>query len=76
MRRLARHLGAPDRLVDKPPTADLEDLSPGRPDEEALGLSYDDIEEFFWARTPSDCWTAIVNKYESTRHKRSLSIVP
>ncbi len=33
VRAIARHFGAPESLVEKVPTADLEDLSPGKPDE-------------------------------------------
>ena len=38
VRALARHLGVPEAIVTKPPTADLV---AGQTDEEDLGLSYD-----------------------------------
>jgi len=41
-------MGAADALVFKVPTADLESLSPLKPDEDAFGVSYDQIDDFFW----------------------------
>jgi len=46
VRRWAAHLGAPEAIVAKSPTADLEDLRPGLPDEEALGISYQAIDDY------------------------------
>ena len=46
VRGLAAHLGAPPELVGKVPTADLENLAPLRPDEEAYGVTYDQIDDF------------------------------
>ena len=46
VRQLAAHMGAPDKIVTKTPTADLETLNPSLPDEEALGLTYDQIDDF------------------------------
>jgi NAD+ synthase len=46
VRELARSLGAEDRLVMKVPTADLESLTPQRPDEESYGVSYANIDDF------------------------------
>src|SRR5699024_5826879 len=43
---LLRYLGAEARLWRKVPTADLEDDRPGLPDEEALGVSYADIDAY------------------------------
>ena len=47
VRQVAAYLGAPEHLVNKAPTADLEDLEPGKKDEDALGLSYDELDDFF-----------------------------
>ncbi len=41
IRAMAATLGAPDHLVTKVPTADLESLVPQRPDEDAYGVTYD-----------------------------------
>ena len=46
VRQLARHLGTPEQIITKAPTADLETLAPGKADEAALGLSYDQIDDF------------------------------
>ena len=46
VRQVASYLGAPENVVNKPPTADLESLSPQKADEQALGMSYDDIDDF------------------------------
>lgn len=41
VRALARHLGTPRAIVEKPPSADLW---PGQTDEKELGLTYDDAD--------------------------------
>ena len=46
VRAIASRLGAPARLVTKVPTADLEQLEPGKPDETAYGITYDEIDDF------------------------------
>ena len=46
VRQLANTLGAPNVLVNKTPTADLEELSPQKADEDALHLTYDQIDDF------------------------------
>ncbi|MFG3102176.1 ammonia-dependent NAD(+) synthetase [Streptomyces sp. NPDC048182] len=77
VRAVAEALGAPAELVGKVPTADLETLSPGRADEDALGVTYDDIDDFLEGR-PVDEVTAktIVDRYRLTDHKRRLPIAP
>ncbi|MEU6476488.1 ammonia-dependent NAD(+) synthetase [Streptomyces sp. NPDC047017] len=77
VRALAQALGAPAALVGKVPTADLETLSPGRPDEEALGVTYDDIDDFLEGKPVSEAaFEAIVRRYRFTEHKRQLPIAP
>lgn len=77
VRAIASHLGAPAALVHKTPTADLEDLAPGRPDEVAHGLPYQQIDDFLHGR-PIDAPTAqrIVAAYEASAHKRALPATP
>ncbi|GGQ14309.1 ammonia-dependent NAD(+) synthetase [Streptosporangium pseudovulgare] len=77
VRAVAQSLGAPPELVGKVPTADLETLSPGRPDEEALGVTYDDIDDFLEGR-PVDgtAFETIVRRYRLTEHKRRPPIAP
>jgi len=71
VRLLARELKAPTSLIDKVPTADLEELEPGKKDEEALGISYDQLDDFLEGKTiPPDIEALIVNIYKKTQHKR------
>src|SRR5206468_2756238 len=46
IRAVARALGVPKRIVDKTPTADLDSDRPGLADEEALDLTYREIDAF------------------------------
>ena len=71
VRMLAKHLGAPSLLVEKAPTADLEDLDPGKTDEKALGISYDQLDDFLEGRVVSSAVSEhIINIYKRTQHKR------
>jgi NAD+ synthase len=71
VRQLARALNAPECLIEKAPTADLEELSPGKKDEEALGLSYDQLDDFLEAKTvPAAISSKIIAIYQKTQHKR------
>ena len=71
VRQLAADLGAPQAIVDKTPTADLECNHPLKADEEALGISYDVIDDFLEGKeidqTIEDRLVAI---YQKTEHKR------
>jgi len=71
VRQIAYQLGAPERLVNKAPTADLETLNPGKTDEAALGLSYDQIDDFLEGkRIDKEAEKRIIDIYQSTQHKR------
>ncbi|MCC9307839.1 ammonia-dependent NAD(+) synthetase [Kitasatospora sp. RB6PN24] len=77
VRAVAEALGAPAALVWKTPTADLETLAPGKPDEEALGVSYDEIDDFLEGKPVGEAsFAAIVRRYRLTEHKRQLPIAP
>ena len=77
VRAIAKHLGAPQHLVQKTPTADLEELRPGKPDEEAHGVTYAEIDAFLHGEKVSDeAYATIVRTYDNTRHKRELPLVP
>ncbi|MFH8570891.1 ammonia-dependent NAD(+) synthetase [Streptomyces sp. NPDC017993] len=77
VRAVAAALGAPDELVTKVPTADLETLDPGKPDEDALGVSYAQIDDFLEGEPVSDeVFRTIVRRYRLTGHKRELPIAP
>lgn len=71
VRQVARCLGAPDKIITKVPTADLETLVPSKPDEEALGLSYDQIDDFLEGREiDPTAHQRIIDIYLATQHKR------
>ncbi|GAB2480795.1 ammonia-dependent NAD(+) synthetase [Nocardiopsis aegyptia] len=77
VRALAAELGAPEDLVRKVPTADLETLSPQKPDEEALGLTYDRIDDFLEGLpVPEHVETTLVDRYRATAHKRAVPTAP
>lgn len=77
VRAVADALGAPAELVWKTPTADLETLDPGKADEDALGVTYDDIDDFLEGK-PVDgrAFEIITRRYRLTEHKRQLPIAP
>ncbi len=71
VRQLAAHLGAPDKIVSKTPTADLESLNPALPDEEALGLSYDQIDDFLEGKQIEPAAEKkLIHIFLTTEHKR------
>ncbi len=77
VRQLAAALGAPTQLVHKVPTADLEELMPGRPDEEAHGVAYRDIDAFLLGQPVSaEAARIIVETYDKTAHKRQMPKEP
>lgn len=77
VRAIATALGAPPALAQKVPTADLETLRPLRPDEAALGVSYEHIDDFLEGRpVPAAAAQTIVDTYRRTAHKRVLPAAP
>ena len=71
VRLLAKTMGAPDSLVGKTPTADLECLVPQKADEQVLGLSYDEIDDFLENKTVSrEVEERLIAIYTKTQHKR------
>lgn len=71
VRQIAGHLGAPEKLIHKAPTADLEDLNPQLADEVALGLSYDNIDDFLEGKPVSEkVEQRIIEIFLATQHKR------
>jgi len=72
VRQLAKTLGAPHELIVKAPTADLEDLDPGKEDEVALGMTYDQLDDFLEGKNvPYEIEEKIMNIYQRTIHKRA-----
>jgi NAD+ synthase len=71
VRQVAATLGAPQLLVTKTPTADLEELAPQKADEEALKLTYDQIDNFLEGKdVPQEVIDRLVGIYQATQHKR------
>ncbi|NEW08308.1 ammonia-dependent NAD(+) synthetase [Paenibacillus sp. SYP-B3998] len=70
-KQLLQTLGCPAHLYSKKPTADLEDLKPGLPDEEALGLTYEQLDDYLEGRhLPEEAVRLIEAGYAATAHKR------
>ncbi|MBO0476393.1 ammonia-dependent NAD(+) synthetase [Vagococcus sp. DIV0080] len=76
-RQLLRFLEADDSLYLKVPTADLEENKPMVADEDALGVSYDEIDDYLEGKEVSDqAATTIEGWFTKTTHKRHLPITP
>lgn len=72
-KELLMSLKAPADLYLKTPTADLEDNHPLLSDEEALGVSYKDIDDYLEGKNVSvEAAEKIENLYLKTEHKRTL----
>lgn len=77
VRALAKEMGAPDTLVFKVPTADLESLTPLKPDEDAFGVTYDEIDDFLEGKEVSQqTYEIITRTYRNSGHKRALPVFP
>lgn len=76
-RLLVKTLGAEERLWEKVPTADLLDGKPGRTDEDELGITYDQIDDYLEGKQ-IDAAAAenLEGKYLRSRHKRALPVTP
>jgi len=71
VRQVAAYLGAPHNIITKAPTADLESLSPQKADEQALGMTYDQIDDFLEGKSVSpDVDEKLLYIYQRTQHKR------
>lgn len=74
---LLQHLGAPDRLWRKIPTADLLDGTPGQSDEANLGIAYEHIDAYLEGQAvEAEVAERIEQKYRATEHKRRLPVAP
>ncbi|MBC1485208.1 ammonia-dependent NAD(+) synthetase [Listeria seeligeri] len=72
---LLKELGCPEHLYLKKPTADLEDNKPALPDEVALGVTYDQIDDYLEGKTvPAEAAAKIENWFIKTEHKRHMAI--
>ena len=74
-KQLLQHLGAPARLYEKAPTADLEELQPLLPDEQALGVTYEQLDDYLEGKACDDgVAQQIEAKYDGSRHKRAAPV--
>lgn len=74
-RMLLKELGCPEHLYNKIPTADLEDDRPMLADEVALGVTYEDIDDYLEGKQVSDtAKNTIEALYRKSEHKRHLPI--
>ncbi|MFW0765654.1 ammonia-dependent NAD(+) synthetase [Trabulsiella odontotermitis] len=70
-KQLLATLGCPEHLYKKAPTADLEDDRPSLPDEAALGVTYDNIDDYLEGKKLDDSIAKIIEGwYTRTEHKR------
>lgn len=74
-RQILENLGAPEELYLKVPTADLEDDKPLIPDEVALGVTYEEIDDYLEGKTiNTEAAERIEKWYLRTEHKRHDAI--
>lgn len=72
---LLAYLSADAAIYEKIPTADLEDGKPGLADEVALGVTYDEIDDYLEGKKVSEqAQSVIENWWVKTQHKRHLPI--
>ena len=74
-RELLRELDCPEHLYLKVPTADLEEEKPALPDEVALGVAYDAIDDYLEGKDiPKESRERIENHFLRSEHKRHMPI--
>lgn len=74
-RMILKELGCPEHLYMKEPTADLEDNRPMLADEVALGVSYQEIDDYLEGKEVSEtAKNTIEALYRKSAHKRHLPI--
>lgn len=74
-RAMLELLNTPEHLYKKVPTADLEEDRPALPDEVALGVTYNDIDDYLEGKEVADnVAEKIENWFLKTEHKRHMPI--
>lgn len=74
-RQMLEALEAPRHLYEKIPTADLEENRPSLPDEVALGVTYEEIDDYLEGKEISSKSAEIIESwYQKSEHKRHLPI--
>ncbi|MGG0333642.1 ammonia-dependent NAD(+) synthetase [Priestia aryabhattai] len=74
-KQMLKELGCPEHLYMKKPTADLEEDRPQLPDEEALGVTYEQIDDYLEGKDVGEHTSNIIEgHFLKTQHKRQLPI--
>ena len=74
-KQILAHLKCPEHLYLKTPTADLEEERPSLPDETALGVTYEQIDDYLEGKEiPEDARKTLEGHYLRSQHKRHLPI--
>lgn len=74
-RALLNALDCPPHLYEKIPTADLEEEKPALADEDALGVTYDQIDDYLEGKEiPKEARMQLENHYKRSAHKRHMPI--
>lgn len=72
---LLKYLGCPEHLYLKAPTADLEEEKPDLPDEVALGVTYQEVDDYLEGKEVSDSAAETIEKlWKKSEHKRHLPV--
>ncbi len=70
IRILAKHLGVPEQIISKPPSADLW---AGQTDEQEMGFSYEDLDTYLLTgEGKAEVIDKIERLHEKSEHKRTL----
>ncbi|WEV40173.1 ammonia-dependent NAD(+) synthetase [Lactobacillus sp. ESL0681] len=74
-KQLLKELGCPEQLYLKAPTADLEENRPALPDEQALGVTYQEIDDYLEGKEVAEHTAEkIESLWRKSEHKRHLPI--
>ncbi|MGB8462971.1 MAG: ammonia-dependent NAD(+) synthetase [Priestia megaterium] len=74
-KQMLKELGCPEHLYMKKPTADLEEDRPQLPDEEALGVTYEQIDDYLEGKDVGEYASNVIEgHFLKTQHKRQLPI--
>lgn len=74
-RELLKQLNCPVHLYEKVPTADLEENRPALPDEVALGVTYEQIDDYLEGKEiPEQARKTLEGHYLRSMHKRHMPI--
>lgn len=74
-RQLLKYLNCPVHLYEKVPTADLEENRPALPDEVALGVTYEQVDDYLEGKEiPEQARITLEGHYLRSLHKRHMPI--